>query len=606
MLKYVLDSINYAKRDYKMKQEFDIYALARAIEYDLDADKYEIFDALDSNIKQYQKEVQNLKMDNKEQARFYKYNLHFKYNVKPTAAYLRGLIRDISHFDKEMGDKFNKKLESLESNRVINSLDSIISNINTKKYQNIQSNPTNQLENLKSLHKEIMQKWKANIESNVKKWRKNEIKKAQNRLIKRMKEWLEAFKSCENSLDSMQEMGEMFSEIIMGTLRLGMQSKKTLKECLEIKTKRAKNRGKFGIDESGVSKIRQKDSKDSQNIQKISPKIEAETIMQHTIYKSLGISPKKNSSALCVGFSGGGLRNNGLDFASLLEFFQNDNIKKICDMLGKLQNASQNAKDSLSNTTNYKNHYITKYAKEEVSGLTLGRDLENMLPREALLLNDSDFNILFDMKYAENRLFCLEKQGFVGSEKAQDSENAEGDSKNKGPIILCIDTSASMQTLMNGITPEIIAKAITLYIVRRAMKQGRACFLINFSVDTNVLDLSPNMRSSGLAGLMKFLNQSFEGGTDCLPALEIGLQKCQSVGYKGADLLMISDFIFSESNINEIENLVKNKDKENKIYALYVGCLAPHNIKSDIFEREFIYNPENHNLESLSENLDFG
>ena len=39
---------------------------------------------------------------------------------------------------------------------------------------------------------------------------------------------------------------------------------------------------------------------------------------------------------------------------------------------------------------------------EEISGVTLGRDLANVLPQELTLLDSPDFSVLFDLKFCKN------------------------------------------------------------------------------------------------------------------------------------------------------------------------------------------------------------
>ena len=59
----------------------------------------------------------------------------------------------------------------------------------------------------------------------------------------------------------------------------------------------------------------------------------------------------------------------------------------------------------------------------------------------------------------------------------------------RGPIIVCLDTSGSMHG-----APEIVAKAIVLEAMRVAHAEKRACYLYSFSGPTDVaeLELKPN------------------------------------------------------------------------------------------------------------------
>ena len=67
--------------------------------------------------------------------------------------------------------------------------------------------------------------------------------------------------------------------------------------------------------------------------------------------------------------------------------------------------------------------------------------------------------------------------------------------------------------------------------------------------------------------------------------------------YKKADLLMISDFVFSDYDFGD---LAKQKGETNKCYALYVGNFGSRNAqKSTFFDKEFYYNNYTHDIGEL-------
>lgn len=205
---------------------------------------------------------------------------------------------------------------------------------------------------------------------------------------------------------------------------------------------------------------------------------------------------------------------------------------------------------------------VTEYvpdinSREEIVGVYLGKDIEHALPQEIALLSDDDTSVLFDMKFVEGRLMCLEMEGTQS--RAHDVEEeitAEVEEEEKlGPVIICIDTSGSMQG-----APETIAKAVTLYMATRAMSQQRDCYLINFSTGIETLDLSGQI---GMAKVMAFLRRSFHGGTDAGPALTHALGMMSKEKYEQSDLLIISDFIMAslpESLAEKISGAKANKN----------------------------------------------
>ena len=113
---------------------------------------------------------------------------------------------------------------------------------------------------------------------------------------------------------------------------------------------------------------------------------------------------------------------------------------------------------------------------------------------------------------------CFEMEGIQANyHEIEEERMIEVEEEEKlGPMIICVDTSRSMQG-----SPETIAKAVTLFIATRAVSQKRNCLLINFSTSIETLDLSGKI---GIAKAIEFLQCSFHGGTDASPAFEYALE----------------------------------------------------------------------------------
>jgi len=232
-------------------------------------------------------------------------------------------------------------------------------------------------------------------------------------------------------------------------------------------------------------------------------------------------------------------------------------------------------------------------SKEEIIGVHLARDIEHVLPQELALLADNEASILFDMKYVEGRLMCFDMEGFQQKELIieEDILTKVDDKEKLGPIIICVDTSGSMQG-----SPETIAKAITLFMATRVIKQNRHCFLINFSTKIETLDLSGHM---GISKVIGFLQRSFYGGTDMSPALNYALELMEKEEYEKADLLMISDFIMGTLSSSLKAKIENAKQNENKFYSLSIGNMFLNKKAKTIFDNEWVYNPNNHSVSSL-------
>ncbi len=269
-------------------------------------------------------------------------------------------------------------------------------------------------------------------------------------------------------------------------------------------------------------------------------------------------------------------------------------LKELCDILGRLRRAEKTRRQELVKNTLTVTEYVPDInSKEEIVGVCLGKDIEHAIPQEIALLSDDETATLFDMKFAEGRLMCFEMEGIQeNSHEIEEECMIEVEEEEKlGPMIICVDTSSSMQG-----SPETIAKAVTLFIATRAVSQKRDCLLINFSTSIETLDLSGKV---GIAKAVEFLQRSFHGGTDSSPAFEYALEMMSKEKYKQSDILIISDFIMdslSESLYEKISTAQKNK---NRFYSLSIGNLFLSKKLQEVFDNEWVYNPSTSNISSI-------
>ncbi len=273
---------------------------------------------------------------------------------------------------------------------------------------------------------------------------------------------------------------------------------------------------------------------------------------------------------------------------------KDEGVKNLCDMMGRLRQAEKTKRQELvKNAVSVQEFVPDVNSKEEIVGIHLGRDIEHALPQELALLADDEISVLFDMKFTEGRLICFDMEGTQLKETSMEEEvlvKVE-DKEEHGPIIICVDTSGSMQG-----TPETIAKAITLFMATRASEQKRNCFLINFSTGIETLDLSGSV---GLSKVLEFLKRSFCGGTDASPALNYALEIIKKEDYKKSDILMISDFIMATLPESLQNKICHAKENENKFYSLSIGNMFLETKMKAIFNNEWVYNPSNCSVHSL-------
>lgn len=287
------------------------------------------------------------------------------------------------------------------------------------------------------------------------------------------------------------------------------------------------------------------------------------------------------------------------EYANLIE--NNKEIQNICDIIGRLEQELLNiSREKIQNVEYYINTIPVKHFKEEVSGITLGRDISSLVPSEYSIMFDEDMEILFNLKYVENRLMMFESQSYLSQMNSKDTEEEieknENKEDEKGPVILCIDTSGSMSGM-----PEYLAKAMSLYIVTRASKENRDCFLINFSTNIQTLDFK---KGKNFSALMNFLQMSFYGGTDAMPAFAKAIEMLQAEEYKKADVLMISDFIYPYINANLSSKMEQEKKNGTKFYALSIAYGEAAYQTHNYFDSFWYYNVYNHTISKIGGMID--
>ena len=232
-------------------------------------------------------------------------------------------------------------------------------------------------------------------------------------------------------------------------------------------------------------------------------------------------------------------------FKRYLKHIKNDaKLKEICDKIGRIDGK----KDKFKDADRFEKTKIRRNQKEENDGIKLGSDIDNLLPSE-LGLTDRDTQILFDIKFVENKLTCFES---FSTEQMKITDKILYNADTKGPIILCVDFSGSMYGI-----PETVAKVATKMIADVARAEDRLYYVLGF--DTRVVKIDLNGKE-GLKNLAKFCYEGYSGGgTDLTPAVKEALKLIKKGGYENADILTISDMVFPVTD--EIKNITKDIKK---------------------------------------------
>ena len=179
-------------------------------------------------------------------------------------------------------------------------------------------------------------------------------------------------------------------------------------------------------------------------------------------------------------------------------------------------------------------------APGEITGIRFDSRIEHMLPSEAILLRHPTAKRLWRARHAEGRLLAHDTEAVVidwradprGRVQDQASQAPPTQAQERGPFVLCLDTSGSMAG-----APENIAKAVAIAALREAHASGRACKLLAFGGPDELIE-----RDLGdLTATLELMAQAFDGGTDVQTPIERAIDCVHQAAWQGADLLIVSD-----------------------------------------------------------------
>ena len=174
-------------------------------------------------------------------------------------------------------------------------------------------------------------------------------------------------------------------------------------------------------------------------------------------------------------------------------------------------------------------------------GVTIGNDIENLLPVELCFYTHPLTKMDFLRRFAECETMQFEQKG--------------PEDLKKGPIVLCLDQSDSMSSL------DTQSKGFTLALMAIAKKQRRDLCLVLFSSCTQIFRYEKGeVRASEMTRLARtFLG----GGTNFTLALDDAVHVINESRFKRADIVFVTD---GEDQVTDSFLEVFNKKKQEKAF----------------------------------------
>lgn len=190
----------------------------------------------------------------------------------------------------------------------------------------------------------------------------------------------------------------------------------------------------------------------------------------------------------------------------------------------------------------------SKNGAVEIKSVTNGSSIQDALSSDKMNLCNDITKKDFYRRMTENQLLIYEKESIK--------------QKNKGPIIVCIDTSGSMGGYGSNCNDPIDwAKAMGVAILEIAQMQHRdfACIMYDSEVNAKFIIEKDENNPQKVIDIAEF---SSGGGTDFEPPLRESLKLIEDSKFKNADIVFITDGECGISNDfkRKFNNVKEEKD----------------------------------------------
>ncbi|HEY1352229.1 MAG TPA: hypothetical protein VGF67_21640 [Ktedonobacteraceae bacterium] len=162
---------------------------------------------------------------------------------------------------------------------------------------------------------------------------------------------------------------------------------------------------------------------------------------------------------------------------------------------------------------------------EQIDGVTLGRDLNCLLPGELALWDDPHTELLFLRGFVQGRLWQYE----MGCPRMEA----------RGPLIVALDSSGSMSGALAGQSREVWSKAVALCLLSLARHQARDIAILHFSGRVTTYHFVHGQAT--LAALVECAGHFDGGNTYFEPWMREALRLVDTASFDRADVICISD-----------------------------------------------------------------
>lgn len=247
-------------------------------------------------------------------------------------------------------------------------------------------------------------------------------------------------------------------------------------------------------------------------------------------------------------------------------------IGDVARRMGRL--SDEDGRDRLTVQTGI-THKLEHSSGSDIEGITIGRDLNALMPSELAQYSDTALEEVFLRKYLTSQLQIFRyKSEIAKPARKLRSERAT----RRGPMIVCVDSSASMYGVPQRIETSLLSK-----LEQTAEQLNRDCFLIDFSVDVRPIELRSRRKKRAMEriGMKAEDNENFEkgyfpflgGGTDAQKMLNLAFYLLDNGDdkYMNADVLWITDFLIPRTTEDLMKQFKEYQQTGTKFYGFKIG-----------------------------------
>lgn len=233
-------------------------------------------------------------------------------------------------------------------------------------------------------------------------------------------------------------------------------------------------------------------------------------------------------------------------------------LRRIVEMAGRMRSIAATKRAS-----------VLRHQRDEIVDVVCGDDLDRALPGQMVLLATEGGRAEFARLLCGAELQCYEYEA--------------REPKGKGPIVLCVDNSGSMQG-----EPEQWSKALAFGLAELAAKDRRDVVMVHF--DDGVRRVARWERGEIDASTAVDMLEYFSGGgTRFQPPLEEALRQIEN-GLDGADVIFITDGYGHTSSEFEARWRKARQDKRISAYGILIGYAHCDEVMNLLFDKTWAVN----------------